>query len=299
MSNCNNCNNNLDIFKSKKISKKIIEQTNTHPCFSAKAHDYAIIHLPIAPKCNISCNYCNRKYDCQNESRPGVTSEVLSPEKALKTYEFYKERVNKLSVVGIAGPGDALANFNEFSKTIELIKTYDKKVTFCLSTNGLALPDYAEQIIDLGIHHVTITINSIDPLISSEIYKFIHYRGSRYTGKEAGSILLENQLKGLETLSSHGVLSKINIVCIEGINDYHIEKVVKTVTDYGAFMTNIIPMIPVEDTPFENLKKVSQNDLMKLRKTCEKYITQMYHCKQCRADAVGKLGKDCRVAISC
>ena len=57
---------------------------NRHPCFNAKVKgQYGRVHLPVAPKCNIQCNYCNRKYDCVNESRPGVTSTVLSPEQAL------------------------------------------------------------------------------------------------------------------------------------------------------------------------------------------------------------------------
>ena len=48
-----------------------------HPCFDAGArHEHARVHLPVAPECNIQCNYCNRKYDCVNESRPGVTSSV-------------------------------------------------------------------------------------------------------------------------------------------------------------------------------------------------------------------------------
>jgi len=37
----------------------------------------------VAPKCNILCNYCNRKYDCINESRPGVASAVLKPRRAI------------------------------------------------------------------------------------------------------------------------------------------------------------------------------------------------------------------------
>ena len=56
----------------------------THPCYNEEAHrKYARMHVPVAPKCNIQCNYCNRKFDCSNESRPGVTSEVLSPEQAV------------------------------------------------------------------------------------------------------------------------------------------------------------------------------------------------------------------------
>ncbi len=55
-----------------------------HPCFNSEArHRTARMHLPVAPKCNIQCNYCNRKFDCVNESRPGVTSAVLTPRQAV------------------------------------------------------------------------------------------------------------------------------------------------------------------------------------------------------------------------
>ena len=37
----------------------IIEQ---HPCFNDEAHDSkGRIHLPVAPKCNIQCNFCEHK----------------------------------------------------------------------------------------------------------------------------------------------------------------------------------------------------------------------------------------------
>ena len=36
----------------------------------------------------------------------------------------------------------------------------------CLSSNGLAVPDYVNDIADLGITHVTITTNAIDPEIA-------------------------------------------------------------------------------------------------------------------------------------
>ena len=78
-----------------------------HPCFSAHAHfRYGRIHLPVAPKCNIRCGYCDRRFDCANESRPGVTSAVVSPEEALVRVERALCQDNRLRVVGIAGPGE-------------------------------------------------------------------------------------------------------------------------------------------------------------------------------------------------
>ena len=36
----------------------------------------------------------------------------------------------------------------------------------------------------------------------------------------------------------------------------------------------------------------ANKEIMDLRKKCEVNIKQMYHCKQCRADAIGLLGDD-------
>lgn len=275
------------------------EKTKKHPCFSCgSAHKYARMHLPIAPKCNISCNYCLRKYDCVNESRPGVTTEVLSPKEAFLKYKYVKAKMPNLTVVGIAGPGDALANFEDVKETLELIKKYDKEVTFCLSTNGLMLPFYCEQIIKLGVSHVTITINGVDPEITSKIYKYIDYLGTTYTGVEGAEILLNNQLSGLKYLSDRGIVCKVNIVMLKGINDNHIEDIVKKVKTLGASITNIMQMIPVKGSAFEQMPLVNIKEIMDLRKKCELHIPQMYHCKQCRADAIGTLDDDQSIKFS-
>ena len=271
----------------------IEEKTKTHPCFScSSAHKYARMHLPIAPKCNVSCNYCLRKYDCPNESRPGVTTEILSPKEAFAKYKYVKSKMPNLKVVGIAGPGDSLANFDETSKALKLIREYDPEVTFCLSTNGLMLPFYAQQLIDLGVTHVTITINGIDPKITAKVYKYIDYLGVTYTGEEGTTILLNNQLSGLKYLSDRGIVCKVNIVMLKGINDDHIEEVTKRVKELGATITNIMQMIPVKGSVFENMPLVSNKEIMDLRKKCGEHISQMYHCKQCRADAIGTLEED-------
>lgn len=274
------------------FAKSVEERTLTHPCYNCIAHKYARMHIPVAPKCNVSCNFCNRKYDCVNETRPGVTSEVLTPEKARDKFNIVKDKVKNLTVVGIAGPGDPLANFEETKKSIELIKKESPNITFCLSTNGLMLPFYADEIIRLGVTHVTITINAVDPKIGAKIYKFVNYLGSVLEGEEAGNVLLNNQLSGLRYIAQKGIICKVNIVMIKGINSSHIPEVVKKVKECGAYMTNIMPLIPVKGSVFENMPTVSDLELNHMRKKCELDLKQMYHCKQCRADAIGTLEKD-------
>jgi len=275
--------------------KKVIsmeERTKGHPCFNNCAHDNARIHIPVAPACNISCNYCSRKFDCVNESRPGVTSTILSPQQALERFKEYKSKLKNLTVVGIAGPGDALANFDVVKESIKLIKKESPEITFCLSTNGLMLPFYANEILELGVSHITITINTVDPEIGVKLYKEINYLGVKYTGTSGARILLQNQLSGLKYLTSKGLICKVNIVYVKGVNDIGIEDTVKKVKECGAFMTNIMPMINAPGSVFEDIITVNDKELLVMRKKCEVDLKQMYHCKQCRADAVGTLGND-------
>lgn len=272
--------------------ESIAQKTATHPCYNCGAGKYARIHLPIAPKCNVQCNYCVRKYDCPNESRPGVTTEILTPEAAFQKYVIVKEKMPNLKVVGIAGPGDSLANFDQTKETLKLIKEYDPEVTFCLSTNGLMLPLYAQDLIDLGVTHVTVTLNAIDPKIGAKIYKYVEYMGVRYTGESGAGILVGNQLAGLQYLTSRGIVCKVNTVMLKGVNDDHIETVVKKVKEIGCEITNIMQLIPVAGSAFEDMPLVNNKEIMAMRKKCEVHIKQMYHCKQCRADAIGTLGND-------
>jgi len=264
-----------------------------HPCYNAEAHTkYSRMHLPVAPQCNISCNYCNRKFDCVNESRPGVTSEVLTPELASQKFSWVKDNIENLSVVGIAGPGDALANWDVTRKSIELIQAKKEDILFCLSTNGLMLPKYAHELVELGIHHVTVTVNCLDPEIGAKLYKVVNYNGESYTGATGAAILLKNQLEGIAYLVAHKVLVKINIVMVKGINDHHIPEVVKKMKELGVFITNIMPLIPAPGSAFEQFPQTSMKEINEMRDLCQLEMQQMRHCKQCRADAIGLLGND-------
>ena len=267
-------------------------KTLEHPCYNCKGHKFARIHLPVAPACNVQCSYCVRKFDCPNESRPGVTSSILTPQEALERYLLVKKKMPNLTVVGIAGPGEALENWESVKAVFELIREQDPDVTFCLSTNGLKLPMYAEEMARLSVSHVTVTLNAVDPHISGQMYQYIRFMGNEYRGDAAGAIMVANQLAGIRLLIASGVLVKVNIVTVKGINDSHVPEVVKTVKAMGCFITNIMQMIPVEGSAFELVEPISNKQLTELRKECEEIMPQMYHCQHCRADAVGTLTDD-------
>ena len=279
------------------LPPEVWNRIKDHPCYSEEAHHYfARMHVAVAPACNIQCHYCNRKYDCANESRPGVVSEKLTPEQALRKVVTVANGVPQLSVLGIAGPGDACYDWKKTKATFSLVSKQIPDIKLCISTNGLALPDHVDELADMNVDHVTITINMIDPEIGARIYPWIFYKNKRFTGVEASQILHQRQMRGLDMLTARGILTKINSVMIPGINDKHLEAVNAEVKKRGAFLHNIMPLIsdPAHGTHFglTGQRGPKHSELKALQDACAGGANLMRHCRQCRADAVGLLGED-------
>jgi nitrogen fixation protein NifB len=264
-----------------------------HPCFNADArHTTGRIHLPVAPNCNIQCNYCDRKFDCMNESRPGVTSAVLEPKQALAYLDKVLERVPQLKVVGIAGPGDPFASPNETMETLRLVREKYPEMLLCVASNGLNIEPYAEELAKLQVSHVTITVNTIDPEIGAKIYSWVRDRKTIYRGEAGARVLLERQLASIKALKAAGVTLKINTIIVPGVNEHHVETVAEEMRALGADIMNCIPLYPVANTPFAELGELPPLEVKALRAKVAEVLPQMEHCTRCRADAVGMLGAD-------
>jgi nitrogen fixation protein NifB len=278
------------------LPEVIRAKVRDHPCYSEEAHHhYARMHVAVAPACNIQCHYCNRKYDCSNESRPGVVSELLSPEQAVRKVMAVAAEIPQLSVVGVAGPGDPLANPEWTLATFRELSEKAPDIKLCVSTNGLALPGLVDELCRHNIGHVTITINCLEPQIGARIYPWIFWNHRRIKGVKAAEILIAQQLKGLEMLVERGVLVKVNSVLIPGVNDGHLEEVSRVVKEKGAFLHNLMPLIAEpEHGTFYGLmgqRGPSDDELHALQEKCAGSMRLMRHCRQCRADAVGMLGE--------
>ena len=275
----------------------ITSVVDEHPCFSEGAsYRYGRIHLPVAPKCNIQCNYCDRKYDCVNESRPGVTSRVISPEEATSRVEEVTGEYPNIRVAGIAGPGDPLFNETTF-ETLRLINDRFPDMHKCISTNGLLLVDKVTLLKESGVDTLTVTLNAVEPVIGAKIYSFVYYQGERLKGIEAAMVLLNNQLAGIKIAIEAGITVKVNTVLIPNINDNHIIEVARKIKELGVYMHNIMPLIPLAG--FADGSPPSPDEITKLRDECGWIVRQMTHCRQCRADAIGLLHEDVSAQFRC
>jgi len=260
----------------------------THPCFAmGKKGTNGRIHLPVSPGCNIECRFCDRQIN-DYEDRPGVTGSIIKPEEVTDIIKRSLDVCSDISVVGIAGPGDTLATDNAL-KTFRIVKENFPKLIKCMSTNGLLLPEKADEIIEVGIDSLTVTVNAVDPEIEAKLNDGIHYHGEYYSGVEAATILIRNQLEGIKKVSDAGITIKVNTVLVPGINDDHIEMIAKTVKEHGASIYNIIPLIPQHKLKDVPAPKCAEIDLA--RQKAEKYIDVFRHCQHCRADAIGVPGE--------
>lgn len=264
-----------------------------HPCFNEKVKGYCgRVHLPVAPDCNIKCNYCNRKYDCVNESRPGVTSSILSPEQSVLYLKMALERIDSLTVAGIAGPGDTFANPENTMRALALIRESFPNILLCVSTNGLNLPDCVTDLSKLNVSHVTVTVNTVNPDTGARIYAWVRDGKIVYRGVQAAKLILSRQIEGIQRLKESGMIVKVNTIIIPGVNDTEVCEVASAMAELGVDIQNCMPMYPNAGTPFGNLREPSHQEMASIRSSAEKIIPQMKHCARCRADAVGLLDND-------
>jgi len=73
-------------------------------------------------------------------------------------------------------------------------------------------------------------------------------------------------------------------------NDKHIVEIAKKIGEMGVYMQNIMPLIP--QYKFARITPPTPQEKKEMQDKCREYLMQMIHCRQCRADAIGKLGKD-------
>lgn len=242
---------------------------------------YTRIHLPVALKCNVQCNYCNRKYSCVNESGCTESSEVMSPKDAL---EYLRQSIKtnpNIGVAGIAGPGDPFASPRETLDLIRLIRKTYPHIVVCIASNGLNVIPYVDKLKELGVSHATITVNAVDPVIGAQIYQWIHFNKERISGEKAAYTLWDYQQLAIQALSFRGINVKINTVLIPGINDTHIDTIAKTIASLGASLHSILPLNPVAGSSFAFRTAPASDLIQKARDTAKRYLPQMERCHRC------------------
>ena len=262
------------------------EVAQRHPCFDAQAHDrVGRVHLPVAPRCNIHCAFCEHKICASiTMQHPGWAQRLLPPADAVELVRrLVRQHPGEHFVVGVAGPGDPLVNDETFEALGQVHREFPDLMK-CLSTNGLLLEQKLPQILGVGVTALTVTVNAPDASVGQQIYAWVRHEGRIYRGVEAAELLIASQLRGIRAALAAGLALKVNTVLIPGVNDQHLIRLARCLKDIGVPLMNIMPLIPAGR--MRDRRAPGCEELSKARSDCEEILPQFRRCMQCRADVV-------------
>ncbi len=158
------------------------------------------MRVSVTDRCNLRCLYCMPR-----DSDPVVYKEILSYEEIARIISVAADLgVRKIRLTG----GEPLARKN-IQYLIKRLADMEGIEDISLTTNGLLLKRYAEELKEAGLSRVNVSLDSMRP----ERYREITGGGS-----------LEQVREGIEKAYAAGLRPvKINVVVIRGVNDDEVE----------------------------------------------------------------------------
>ena len=256
-----------------------------HPCYTeSAARTSGRMHLPVAPACNLGCNFCERTVGVAAATYrgPGSSRSILSPQAASALVDRIAV-FGWLRVVGIAGPAEPLANDETF-ETLRVVGAAHPDLILCLSTNGLELEQSLPELLQAGLKALTVTINTTLPETAARLYAWADIDGRRVTGEAAAAEILLRQWRGLAAAAEAGLLIKVNSVLIPGVNTQDLPAVARDAACLGVHRHNIMPLIP--RGRMRSLRPPTQHEMEAVREECAQWLPQFRGCTQCPADVI-------------
>jgi cyclic pyranopterin phosphate synthase len=180
------------------------------------------LRVSITDRCNLHCNYCRPK---EGISLIGH-DDILRYEEIIRIVSLaVKMGLIKVRVTG----GEPLVRrgFIDFLAALRNIKGLQD---ISLTTNGILLEEFAEEIFNTGIHRINISLDSLD----HAKYSYITNGGN-----------LNNVLRGIAKAEEVGFSPiKINTVAIKNFNDDEVFAFAQLAKD-KPFQVRFIELMPV------------------------------------------------------
>ncbi|MDO5848574.1 MAG: GTP 3',8-cyclase MoaA [Methanobrevibacter sp.] len=178
------------------------------------------LRITITNLCNVNCIYCH--HDGMEYSKDEMTSDEI--------YEICKIAKNiGVKKIRLSG-GEPLVR-KDIVEIVEKISTLGFK-DISLTTNGVLLEKYSEDLKKAGLHRINVSLDTLNP----ETYKFI-------TKKD----YLEKVKRGLIKAVDAGLYPvKINMVLMKGINEDEVEEMFEFTKKHGMIL-QLIELVDSEN----------------------------------------------------
>ncbi|WP_335869823.1 GTP 3',8-cyclase MoaA [Bacillus sp. 2205SS5-2] len=195
------------------------------------------LRISVTDRCNFRCSYCMPKEIFGIDYPFMKQQEILSYEEIIRlARQFAALGVEKIRLTG----GEPLLRKN-LPYLVQQLAQIPGINDIALTTNGVFLPKYAQELKDAGISRVNVSLDSLD----DEVFKQINNMG---TGVSA-------VLKGIFKAREVGLEVKINMVVKKGLNDDQILPMVRFFKEEGIIL-RFIEFMDVGSSNGWNLRDV-------------------------------------------
>ena len=262
------------------------------PCIQNSVTNNAALHLPVAPRCNVQCVYCEPGADCLHQSPPGSSSILLSPNQAVTYARESLLFESRISAIGITGPGEPLANAEFTFATLELLRQQGHELPFFIATNGLGLQQNIEQLARLGVTLCIVTVNAVDIAVLTRLINWVQSTEGILAGVDAARLLIAEQIAGIRAAVAAGITVRVNFHLIPTVNEDQVEPVAKAVAQAGAQYFHVQAYSPSKcNNAFEAIVAPEPQIVHQARQTARKHIALVKNCSLCAADSMGCISK--------
>ena len=204
-------------------------------CFSSDARRVTgRVHLPVAARANVRLRW----------GAASPPAHALTPDDALARLWALVESGQVIKVVGITGPGDPLADPGPTLATLERVRDEFPDMILCLATNGLNGAATARELAAVGLDHVTVFMDAVDPDIVARIHAWIRPGTHTLPPAKAARLMVDDQIEAIRAFKTAGLTVKVNATVYPGVNADHLVEVARTANELGADLLALTPFRP-------------------------------------------------------
>jgi cyclic pyranopterin phosphate synthase len=159
------------------------------------------LRISVTDRCNFRCRYCMPAEVFGNDYPFLSREELLENDEIIRLARiFVRLGVRKIRITG----GEPLLR-PDLPELVRRLNGIEGLEDLALTTNGVLVPKYAEQLKSAGLRRITISLDSLD-----------EERFAKMNGRGIG---VQPVLQGIEAASRAGLKVKINTVVQKGVNE--------------------------------------------------------------------------------
>jgi nitrogen fixation protein NifB len=255
------------------MEKSISHEPAKHYCASDRRSS-GRVHLPVAPKAMARVRFSPEK----------PLPRALSPEQALNWLDYLAAQGETIKVVNLNGPGDPLATPDLTLQTLAALRHGHPGLSICLTTLGMGAGKLAAELAGLGLAHVSILMDAVDPKVAEGIYAWIRPGIKTLPLPEASRLLVDEQAAGIAALVKAEITVKAKTTLYPGINSEHISAVAEKAAKLGVTKMMLFPFLAKDDEHPRPAWEAVPEELNRAAKHAARHLpaqlVDMAYCRQ-------------------